>query len=123
MAYLHHYYEPDNAREHIRMEQRAKAYQIVDNDLYKTPIFGPLLHYVSKAEGQEQLSKIHTGICGGHIGTRALDAKVIQQGFYWPVVIDDAAKLVTTYEACQKFSHRSKAPAQPLQLITPSWPL
>jgi hypothetical protein len=37
MAYLHHYYEPDNAREHIRMEQRAKAYQIVDNDLYKTP--------------------------------------------------------------------------------------
>jgi hypothetical protein len=31
-------------------------------------------------------------------------------------MIDDTAKLVSTYEACQKFSHRSKSP-------TPSWPL
>jgi hypothetical protein len=38
-------------------------------------------------------------------------------------MIDDAVKLVSTYEACQKFSHRSKAPTQPLQLIAPSWPL
>jgi hypothetical protein len=38
-------------------------------------------------------------------------------------MIDDAAKLVTTCEACQKFSHRYKAPAQPSQLIAPSWPL
>jgi hypothetical protein len=26
MAYLHHYYEPDNATEHTRMQLRAKAY-------------------------------------------------------------------------------------------------
>jgi hypothetical protein len=30
---------------------------------------------------------------------------------------------VATCEACQKFSHQSKAPTQPLQLITASWPL
>jgi hypothetical protein len=38
-------------------------------------------------------------------------------------VIDDAAKLVSTFKACQKFSHKSKAPTQPLQLIAPLWPL
>jgi hypothetical protein len=38
-------------------------------------------------------------------------------------MIDNALKLVTTYEACQKFSHRCKAPAQPSQSIAPSWPL
>jgi hypothetical protein len=32
-------------------------------------------------------------------------------------------KLVATCEACQKFSHRSRVPAQPSQLITLSWPL
>jgi hypothetical protein len=63
------------------------------------------------------------GICGGHIGARALAAKVLGQGFYWPAVIDDAAKLVSTCEACQKFSRKSKALAQPSQLIAPSWPL
>jgi hypothetical protein len=38
-------------------------------------------------------------------------------------MIDGAAKLVSTCKACQKFSHRSKSPAQPSQLITPAWPL
>jgi hypothetical protein len=93
------------------MQQRAKVYQIFDNDLYKTFISGSLLCCISKAKGQELLSEIPTGICGGHIGARAMVVKVLQQFFYWPTVIDDVAKLVTTYEACQKFSHRSKAPA------------
>jgi hypothetical protein len=38
-------------------------------------------------------------------------------------MIDDAARLVAIYEACQKFSHRHRAPAQPLQLIALPWPL
>jgi hypothetical protein len=36
-------------------------------------------------------------------------------------MIDDAAKLVWTCEAYQKNSHQSKSPAQPSQLIAPSW--
>jgi hypothetical protein len=51
MAYLRHYYEPDTTIEQIRMQQRARAYQIVDNDLYKISVSGPLLHCVSIEEG------------------------------------------------------------------------
>jgi hypothetical protein len=87
------------------MQQRDKAYHIINNKLYKTSISGPLLRCISKAEGHELLLEIHTGMCGGHIGARALAAKVLQQGFYWPIVIDEASKLVATCEACQKFSH------------------
>jgi hypothetical protein len=43
MAYLCHYYEPDSINEHMRMQQRVKAYQIVDDDLYKASVLGPLL--------------------------------------------------------------------------------
>jgi hypothetical protein len=109
MAYLCHYYEPDCTVEHTRMQQGAMLYQIVNSDLYKASVSGPLLRCVSKAEGQEILSKIHAGTCRGHIGARVLVAKVLQQGFYWPAVIDDVAKLVSTREACQKFSRKSKA--------------
>jgi hypothetical protein len=38
-------------------------------------------------------------------------------------MIDDASKLVSTCEACQKKIHQSKSPAQPSQLIAPSWSL
>jgi hypothetical protein len=74
MAYPHHYYEQDNTIKHTRMKKRARSYQIVDNDLYKTSILGPLPRCVSKVEGQEILSEIHARICGGHIGARALAA-------------------------------------------------
>jgi hypothetical protein len=43
MAYLHHHYEPDNTTELTRMQQRAKAYQIIGGKLYKTSVIGPLL--------------------------------------------------------------------------------
>jgi hypothetical protein len=78
MAYLRHYYEPENVTEHTRMQQRAKEYQIIDNDLYKTSISGSLLCCVSKVEGQELLSEIHAGIYGGHVGAIALAAKVLR---------------------------------------------
>jgi hypothetical protein len=123
MVYLHHYYEPDSIVEHTRMQYRPMSYRIDDNDLYRTSILGPLLWCVSKTEGQEILSDIHAGTCGGHIGAKALHAKVLWQGFYWLAVIDDAAKIISTCEACKKFSCKIKAPAQPVQLVAPSWPL
>jgi hypothetical protein len=92
------------------MQQRAKDYQIVGNELYKTSISGPFLRCLNKAKGQEALWEVHVGICRGHIGTHVLAAKVLRQGFYWSAMIHDAAKLVSTCEACQKFSHRYKAP-------------
>jgi hypothetical protein len=50
-------------------------------------------------------------------------AKVFRQGFHWPSITEDASKLVTTCQACQKFSPNTQAPSQPSQLITLSWPL
>jgi hypothetical protein len=38
MAYLHHHYESDNNTELIRMQQRAKAYQVIRDELYKTSV-------------------------------------------------------------------------------------
>jgi hypothetical protein len=123
MAYLRHYYEPDSSIKSIRIQQRAKAYKIIGDELYKTSVTGPLFHCLSRDEGKELLAHILSGVCGGHIGARALAEKVFRQGFYWPSVIDNASKLVTTCQACKKFSPNTKAPSQPSQLITPSWPL
>jgi hypothetical protein len=122
MAYLHNYYEPDNNTELVRMQQREKAYQITNNELYKTSVSSPLVGSLSKADDQGLPLQIH-GVCGGHIGARALATKVHRHGFYWPAVIGDVAKLVATCEACNKFYHRSKASAQLSHLITLSWPL
>jgi hypothetical protein len=36
---------------------------------------------------------------------------------------NDAVKLVSTCKVGQRFSHKTKAPPQPVQLIAPAWPL
>jgi hypothetical protein len=77
IAYLCHFYEPDNIVEQTRIQQRAQSYQIVDKDLYKISVSGPLLRCVSKDEGQQILLEIHAGVYGGHIGARALAAKIL----------------------------------------------
>jgi hypothetical protein len=38
MAYLHHHYELDNNTELIKIQQRAKAYQVIRDELYKTSV-------------------------------------------------------------------------------------
>jgi hypothetical protein len=112
IAYLHHYYEFDSRNEQIRMQQQAKDYQIVDSELYRTSVSGPLLRCISKTEGRQIHQEVHAGICRSHIGSRALAAKVLRQGLYWTAMIDDATKLVQTCKACQKFSQHGRAPAQ-----------
>jgi hypothetical protein len=113
MAYLRHHYEPDSSIDLPRMQQRAKTYKIIRDDLYKTLVSGPLLRCLSKDEGKELLTQTHSGVCGGHIGARALTTKVFRQGFYWPSIIDDAMKLIKTCQVCQKFLPNTQAPSQP----------
>jgi hypothetical protein len=59
MAYLHHHYAPDSGAELIRMQQRAKAYQVIGDDLYKTSVTELLLHHLSIDEGKELLAQTH----------------------------------------------------------------
>jgi hypothetical protein len=56
LAYLRHHYNPDNSIELTRMQQRANAYQIIRDELYKTSVTGPLLHCLSRDEGKELLT-------------------------------------------------------------------
>jgi hypothetical protein len=37
---------------------------------------------MSRTEGQELTKDVHSGLCGAHIGSRALLGKVVRQGSY-----------------------------------------
>jgi hypothetical protein len=74
------------------MQYRVKTYQIIANESYKTSVMGPLIQCLGIAKGKELLAEVHLGVWeGGHIGSKALIAKVFRQGFYWPSIINDAS--------------------------------
>jgi hypothetical protein len=76
MAYLHHHYEPHSNTKLISMHQRAKAYQVIGDELYKTSVTRPLLRCLSRDKGKELLAQTHLGMCRGHIGSTVVATKV-----------------------------------------------
>jgi hypothetical protein len=113
---------PTNDEVHIkRMQARTRPYKIIEGELYKEGVCLPLLYCVSRDEGQELINGIHSGICGSHIGPRALLGKVFHQGFYWSKAASDATELVQKCDNCQRCARDQKQPSSLTQLIQPTW--
>ena len=96
---------------------------MIDGELYKEGVCAPLLKCVVREEGKQLIRSIHAGMCGAHIGARALLGKTYRMGFYWPKAAADAEDLVKTYDNCQKMAKNQNQPASYTKLIEPTWPL
>ena len=113
---------PEEQEEAERVAWQSSMYQFVDNILYRRRLNGVKLKCIHREDRQKLLAEIHGGICGHHIGARALAGKAFRQGFFWPTALQDATALVTKCEACQFHSKKLHQPAQALQTTPLSWP-
>jgi hypothetical protein len=121
--YLQGHYHPSDINEAKRLKHRSWDFTLPGGQLYKKGISQPMLKCVTETEGIQILREVHIRTCGSHSGPRALTAKVIRQGFYWPAIICTVNRVARSCEACQKFSPRSINPSQFTKLIAHTWPL
>jgi hypothetical protein len=121
--FLQGYYHPTDISEAKRLKHQSRDFALIEGQLYKKGVSQPMLKCVTETEGIQILHEVHSGTCGSHAGLRALAAKVIRQGFYWPAMICAANRVTRSCEACQKFSPRSGSPSQFTKLIAHTWPL
>jgi ribonuclease HI len=120
--FLQGYYHPTDINEAKRLRHRSRDFTLIEGQLYKKGVSQPMLKCVTETKGVQIERKVHSGTCGSHAGPRALAAKVIRQGFYWPAMICDANRVTRSCEACQKLSPRSGHPSQFTKLIAHTWP-
>ncbi|KAL0412082.1 UNVERIFIED_CONTAM: hypothetical protein Slati_3797900 [Sesamum latifolium] len=85
--------------------------------LYKKSYTHPLLRCLSTEEGIHILQEIHSGCCGAHVGTRILANKTLQAGYFWPTMKQDAIRLVSKCERCQKHSSHYNVVPLPLHAV------
>jgi hypothetical protein len=86
-----------------RLKHRSQDFVLVGGQLYKKGISQPMLKCVTKTEDIQILREVHSGTCGSHSGPRALAAKVIRQGFYWPAIICAANRVTRSCEHARSF--------------------
>ena len=105
---------PEEQEKAEKVARQSSMYKFVDSTLYRIRINGVKLKCIRREDGQQLLAEIHGGICGHHIGARALVGKAFRQGFFWPTALQDATAQVTKCEACQFHSKQIHQPAQAL---------
>ena len=66
---------PEEQEEAEKVAHRSTMYLFVDDVLYRKRPNGVKLKCIPREEGLELLAEIHGGICGSHIGSRALAGK------------------------------------------------
>jgi len=80
----------------------------------------PLIKCLGSNETQEVLAEIHDGICGQHLGAKALAKKVPRAGCFWPTMLKDAKDYVNMCDKRQRLGDMHIAPPAKLtSLVSP----
>ena len=112
----------NDPKEASKLRSRSARFTIHRGTLYKRGFFTPILKCIAKEDANYMLMEAHEGVCGNHIGARALAGKVLRQGYYWPTVLRDATELVRKCKVCQEHAKISHLPSEPLTSVTSPWP-
>jgi len=111
---------PSDPHERTRLKRRACSFTLVEGILYKRGFITPLIKFLGPNETQEVLANVHDGICGQHLGAKALAKKVLRAGYYWPTMWKDAQDYVNLCDKCQRHGDMHLAPPVELtSLVSP----
>ncbi|GAA0187094.1 hypothetical protein LIER_34382 [Lithospermum erythrorhizon] len=90
---------------------------MVQGELYRRWHLGPLLFCVAKRNIDQVLCEVHEGeVCRHHMGAKSLALKITRAGYFWPMLMNDAAEYVKKCNSCQKMQG---VPRQPVIEMTP----
>ena len=113
---------PDDLKEAAKTRTRSARFTNHKGSLYKRGFFTPILKCIAGKDADYVLREVQGGVCGNHIGARALAGKVLRQGYYWPTMLRDATDLVRKCKICQEHAKISHLPSKPLTSVTSHWP-
>ena len=113
---------PNDPKEASKLRTRSAKFTIIGGALYKRGFFTPVLKCIAGGDADYVLREVHEGVCGNHIGSRALEGKVLRQGYYWPTILRDSTELVRKCKVCLEHAKISHLLSEPLTSVTSPWP-
>ena len=117
-AHLENGWLPNNGMKARRLSVRALRYMLIEGILYKKSFVVPYLKCLRPDEVELALKEVHEGICGQHLGGRALGHKISRLEFYWPSILKGVKAYVKICDRCQKFAPVVRQPPEMLTSIS-----
>ncbi|KAL2226664.1 UNVERIFIED_CONTAM: hypothetical protein Sindi_2025100 [Sesamum indicum] len=103
VRYLKYGELPSDAIAAKRLQFKENRFTMLGDDLYKRTPEGILLKCLDGERSQYVMKEIHEGSCRNHSGGRSLAQKILRQGYFWPIMVEDAKEFSKKCESCHKF--------------------
>ena len=113
---------PNDPKEASKHRTRSVRFIVHRVSLYKRGFFTPILKCIARKDADYVLREVHEGVCGNHIGARALSGKALRQGYHWPTMLRDVTNLVRKCKIFQEHAKVSHLPSEPLTSVISPWP-
>ncbi|XP_023924424.1 uncharacterized protein LOC112035820 [Quercus suber] len=113
---------PSDTEETRKIHKRAARFTILNDQLYRRGFSQPYLKCLEEEEAKYVLEEVHGGICGDHMGSRSLVRKIVQAGYFWPTMQQDASDFVKKCDSCQRYGNIQRVPGERMTTISSPWP-
>ncbi|XP_074301547.1 uncharacterized protein LOC141632947 [Silene latifolia] len=91
-----------NYNQRKRFLFEVKRYFWDDPNLYKECGDGLYQRFIPQWQIHGILEGCHSSPYGGHQEARSTIAKILQLGFFWPTMFQDAREFIVHYDVCQR---------------------
>jgi len=99
---------------HWGRQDKSKFMSVVKNFFWDYPYlfkYCPdqiIRRCIPEPDQSSVISFYHDHACGGHFNAKKTAAKILQYGFYWPTIFQDAHTYCVSCECCQKLGSISR---------------
>ncbi|GKE73655.1 hypothetical protein Tco_1535696 [Tanacetum coccineum] len=108
MALIHEYLVsgliPEDSKESKKIKIKAPQYKLIRGSLYKKSFYTPWLRCIAPPKTDDVIKEIHEGSCGFNMEPCSMVVRFTKQGYYWPSIYRDIARIIQDYEKCKEQS-------------------
>ncbi|GJW06734.1 reverse transcriptase domain-containing protein [Tanacetum coccineum] len=113
---------PKDLRESRKIRVKAPQYKLIRGSLYQRSFYTSWLRCVASPQTKNIVKEIHEGSYGFNAKPCSMVVRITKQGYYWPSMHRDAAKVIQDCEKCKEQSAIRKAAENGAITARNRWP-
>ncbi|GJT85146.1 reverse transcriptase domain-containing protein [Tanacetum coccineum] len=109
-------------KESRKIKVKAPQYKLIRGNLYQRSFYTPWLRCVASPQTDDIAKEVHNGSCGFNAEPRSMVVRIMKQGYYWPLMHRDTAKILQDCEKCKEQSAIKKVVESNAMTAGSGWP-
>ncbi|GJR72983.1 reverse transcriptase domain-containing protein [Tanacetum coccineum] len=93
-----------DSKESRKIRIKAPQYKLIRGSIYKKSFYTPWLRCIALPKTNDVIKEIHEGSCGFNTEPRSMVVRITKQGYYWPSMHRDVARIIQDCEKCKEQS-------------------